>query len=110
MLNTLKVLSGRRPLVKLISKLCLVAVLAGYLLFTITAQATNRFSCSLGYNETSGNQVFVSCGSSAGNFIYTCDSNNNCQVDENSTSQGLGDSVCQSYQNQYGGCPDDDDY
>ena len=108
MLHTLRVLIGRRPLVKLVLRLCLFAVLAGYLLITSTAQATDRFSCYITYNESTGNDVFVSCGSSAGNFIYTCDSNNNCQVDENSTNQGLADSVCQSYQSEYGGCPDDD--
>ena len=88
-----------KSLLRLTSRLlCLLALLsvAGYLTATRTAEATDRFSCNLG-----GGTV-VSCGSSAGNFIFQCDSNG-CRDTTDANNQFLADSACARYTVE--GCP-----
>jgi hypothetical protein len=64
---------GDRRLIKLGARIICLIVLAtvgGYLNNPNTAHAIERFSCVLtvGYGQV----TILSCGSSAGNFIYTC--------------------------------------
>ncbi len=99
---TTKEVSSRKRVFKLVSKvLCLLAmvVAAIYLNGTKTAHATSRFSCAL------GGGTFISCGSSAGNFTYTCDSNGVCVTPDYNVpgNQGNADNLCARYESE--GCP-----
>jgi hypothetical protein len=90
------------PKFKVAAKLCIVVILAGYLIVTTTVEATDRFSCGLaGYSGGGGS--FLSCGSSAGNFLYICDGNGICSASEGADNQAFADLLCNQYQIE--GCP-----
>ena len=89
--------------VRLAFFLFLMAILVGSLLETRRAQAMSRFSCAL--ITTGGTTRTLSCGGSAGNFVFAC-SSSGC-VDEtgsNETNQAIADQLCAQYDSQ--GCPE----
>lgn len=88
------------PLLRIGWRLCLVAVMAGYLLTGTPADAFDRFSCHVG--SSSNGETFVSCGSSAGNFVYTCNETG-CHDQTDPNNQWIADGLCQQYAAE--GCP-----
>lgn len=99
---TTKEISSRKRVFKLVSKmLCLLAmvIIAVYLNGTRTAHATSRFSCAL------GGGTFISCGSSAGNFTYNCDSSGVCVTPDYNVpgNQEIANERCEQYERD--GCP-----
>ena len=100
MLTTKEVSSRKRVFKLVLRMLCLLAMViaAVYLNGTRTAHATSRFSCAL------GGGLFISCGSSAGNFTYNCDSSGVClAADNNPNNQANADEMCGRYESD--GCP-----
>lgn len=90
--------------VKLAALLLLLAFLAQALLVTPpVVTATSRFSCAIGVSG--GTTRTISCGSSAGNFVYAC-TGGSC-VDETGTSGGfnqdMANTLCAQYEAE--GCP-----
>lgn len=81
-------------------KLCLLAAMTGYLLVGSPASAFDRFSCHVGTSDRG--ETFVSCGSSAGNFTYTCDSTG-CYNETDQNNQWIADGLCADYSQN--GCP-----
>lgn len=84
--------------------LLLLTLLVEALLVTPPAAvARNRFSCAIGVSG--GTTRTVSCGGSAGNFVYAC--TGGICVDETGTSggvnQGIADGLCAQYAAE--GCP-----
>jgi len=69
---------------------------AGWL--TTTSNADNRISCSIDLGG--GDQIIVSCGSSAGNIIWEC-SGGSCTSDP--ANDVFADMLCQGI--QANGCP-----
>lgn len=94
-------LSGHKPLFRLAWRLAVVVALASYL--TVTVAARQRISCGLS-QSSGGTSVFVSCGSSAGNFLYVC-SNGSCSASTGDFNQYLADQRCAEIQSS-GSCPD----
>jgi hypothetical protein len=88
------------PLLRVGWRLCLVAVMAGYLLAGSPAAAFDRYTCYMG--STSGGEVFLSCGSSAGNFLYACNYYG-CEAPTDSYNQWVADVLCEEVQYN-GGC------
>ena len=84
-------------------KLTIVLALAGYLSSALGARAMGRYSCGLSQNSN-GTAVFVSCGSSAGNFIYVC-SGGVCSESTGEFNQFLADQECARIDSN-GGCPE----
>lgn len=72
MLNMRKFLLQRRRILKLASRVaCLLVLLAAAVWLNATSKADGpRFTCVLKVGN--GEVTILSCGSSAGNFIYTC--------------------------------------
>jgi hypothetical protein len=86
-----------------------LAVLMFVITFLVTAlivphpsRATSRFSCTL--SRIGGETRTLSCGSSAGNFIFVCDRRELC-LDEtnNTTNQSFANLLCEGYERN--GCP-----
>lgn len=99
-----KNLMGNSSIFKAALRLGLVAILAGYLILANHAQADGMFGCNLG-QSSDGTTTWLSCGSSAGNFMYTCDSSGNCNAfPDNQYNQGLADFNCSKYASE--GCPE----
>lgn len=99
--------SERRSFLKLASRIvCLVMllILAAYLNTTRTARASLRISCS--YDMGDGTVLVVSCGSSAGNLMYSC-SQTTGQCDLDTYNNALGNlwanEQCELY-DAAGGC------
>lgn len=91
---------GRRVYNVVSRLLCLLAlvIVAVHLNGMTTVRATSRFSCAL------GDGLFVSCGSSAGNFAYNCNSGGVCVANENNpANQAMADEMCSRYERE--GCP-----
>lgn len=81
-------------MVRLSWRLGLVLTLALYTAVVAGAQSGlgDRFSCNL--RDSNGSTTWISCGSSAGNFIYTCD-RYGCDDAEGETNQYLADQRCE---------------
>ena len=94
--------SGGKPLFRLAWRLAVVVALASYLTVTVTARNL-RISCGLS-QSSSGSSVFVSCGSSAGNFLYVCE-NGSCSASTGDFNQYLADQRCAEIQSS-GSCPE----
>ena len=95
-----------KSLFRLTSRLlCLLALLAvaGWV-NTTTSKASDRFSCVM---SDDGYRInILSCGSSAGNFLYHCYPDGYCGADTDPTNQTAADLTCADYA-QNGGCPND---
>ena len=93
--------SGGKPLFRLAWRLAVVVALASYL--TVTVAARNlRISCGLS-QRSDGTAVFLSCGSSAGNFLYVCQ-NGTCSESTGELNQAIADQRCAEIQAS-GSCP-----
>lgn len=100
-----KYLMGNCSVFRAAWRLGLVAILAGYLILPDRAQATGQFICNTS-TSSNGSTTWISCGSSAGNYMYSCDSSGNCnQYPDNQYNQGLADYNCAKY--AASGCPAD---
>lgn len=93
-----------RTLGRLSWRLGLVLTLALYSAVVAGAQSGggDRYVCNL--RDSGGSTTWVSCGSSAGNFIYTCD-RYGCDDAEGDFNQMLADDQCNQIQ-QDGECPE----
>ena len=87
-------------------RLVLLLTLAGYiavaeyLAVPTTAQSSDdRFICAL---REGNSAIFLSCGGSAGNFIYTCEGPA-CTAAEGAFNQWMADRLCAEYAQE--GCP-----
>ena len=91
-----------RSFTKSVVYLFVVACLATTLLTARPARATSRFSCPL--SRIGGATRTLSCGSSAGNFFFVCDSHEHC-LDEtdNTINQAFANLLCDDYERN--GCP-----
>lgn len=94
-----------RTLVRLSWRLGLALTLALYAAVVAGAQSGlgDRFTCNLGTSWGGNSTSWVSCGSSAGNFIYTCNSYG-CDDAEGEVNQYLADQKCSEIR-QEGECP-----
>lgn len=92
--------SEGKPLFRLAWRLAVVVALASYLTVTVTAR--NRMSCALS-QSSDGRSTFLSCGSSAGNFLYTCN-NGTCTESPGDFNQTVADQQCAQVQSS-GSCP-----
>jgi hypothetical protein len=88
---------------RLAYKLTIVLALAGYLSSAFGVHAMGRYSCGLSQNSN-GTSVFVSCGSSAGNFLYVC-SGGVCSESTGDFNQYAADQQCAQI-DANGGCPE----
>lgn len=61
-----------RPLFSVVKRLLIVAALTLSFVAMRTAYADDRYTCPV--KQADGSTWWVSCGSSAGNFVYRCDS------------------------------------
>ena len=93
--------SKNQPLFRLAWRLAVVIALASYLTVTVTARNL-RIWCGLS-QSSSGSSVFLSCGSSAGNFLYVCE-NGTCTESTGEFNQYLADQRCAEVQAS-GSCP-----
>ena len=93
----------RRSVVRSSWRMGLVLTLALYSAAVVGAQSGgDRYTCNL--TSGGGSSVWVSCGSTAGNFIYTCD-RYGCDDAEGEFNQYLADQQCGQIQ-QEGHCPE----
>jgi hypothetical protein len=88
---------------RLVCLLALVAV-AEWVNATSKAQGVDRFSCVLVARPTK--VTILSCGSSAGNFFYTCGGVLDCIADTDPANQLIADLTCADYAQL--GCPPTD--
>lgn len=104
MLNT-RMNPNSKSLFRLTSRLlCLLVLLAVAGWVNTTSKAANRFSCVMSV-DSDGYPTILSCGSSAGNFLYTCFGSAGCVIDTDPISQVAADLSCADFA-QYG-CPSD---
>ena len=98
--------SNQRSLVKLSWRLGLALMLALYTGVVAGAQSGlgDRFSCNLGTSWGGNSTTWISCGSSAGNFLYVCD-RYGCDDSEGETNQYIADQRCEEIR-QEGECPE----
>lgn len=64
---------------------------------TISIMVTKAETYCIGADYENGGGTFVSCGSSAGNFIYHCDANGTCTGYTGELNDLIADSVCESH-------------
>lgn len=85
-------------------RLALILTLTLYSAVVAGAQSGlgDRFTCNL--RDSGGSTTWISCGSTAGNFIYTCD-RYGCEDAEGDFNQYLADERCREIQ-QEGECPE----
>jgi hypothetical protein len=83
---------------KLVKRLLIVAALAVSFAAVQSTSARSRYSCF--YTEQNGATYWVSCGGSAGNFVYSC-SNGICDDCDASPCDDFANSYCSS-----GSCSD----
>lgn len=99
-----KTLTARtnRSFAKLAVLLFVIAFLVAALLVTQPVKATSRFSCPL--IKIEGGARMLSCGSSAGNFFFSC-IGGVCtdDVGTNPNNQSFANQLCEQYERD--GCP-----
>jgi len=103
MSKALKNLGKNTPYIKVAGRLCIAGILMAFLIATITAQASDRFSCILSQSSDGGQSSSLSCGSTGGNFIYNC-SAGVCDAAGGEFNQYLADTQCANYAQS--GCPE----
>lgn len=87
-------------------RLGLVLTLTLYLTAAVGAQSGggDRTSCNLAHSNDGSFSSWVSCGGSAGNFLYVCDEYG-CDDSEGDFNQDLADQRCAEIQAE-GECPE----
>lgn len=70
MQNTPKGSKQQQPLLAVIKRLLVLAILITAFTFTSAQADGGRYSCY--YGEQGGYTFWMSCGGSAGNFVYKC--------------------------------------
>src|SRR3712207_2728178 len=99
-----KTLTPKNPSrVGLAVKLVIVAFMVAALVAANPVRATARFSCALGTFGGTTTRT-LSCGSSAGNFVFACTSGICVNETDNQLNQAIADSLCRQYEQD--GCPD----
>lgn len=77
----------------LVKRLLIVAALALSFAVVQPSSASDRYSCY--YTEQNGYTFWVSCGSSAGNFVYRC-AGGSCEACDTSMCDDFANDYCSS--------------